>query len=78
MSQPPKTDLARELWETCPKCYGDLDRDGGGDLYCPEGHYRASGTAPAVDVDQGQRLIADGGPRPERSTAASRHGGSGE
>lgn len=62
MSQAPKTDLARELWETCPKCYGDLlaDRDGG--LYCPQGHYRAANaTSLPSDVDPGQKLIADGG-----------------
>jgi hypothetical protein len=62
MSQPPKTDLARVLWETCPKCYGQLDGDSHG-LYCPQGHYQTG--SPAVgptDLNEAdQRLIADGG-----------------
>ena len=62
MTQPPKTDLARELWMTCPKCYGDLRADRDGALVCPEGHYRFDNTTSVRgDVDPGQKLIADGG-----------------
>jgi ribosomal protein S27AE len=64
MSQAPKTDLARKLWETCPKCYGDLLADHDGGLYCPQGHYRAANaTSLPPDVEAGQKLIADGGDR---------------
>lgn len=77
MSQPPKTDLARELWETCPKCYGDLVGDRDGALYCPQGHYRAANaTSLPSDVDAGQKLIADGGACPECGSPAYRPEGS--
>jgi uncharacterized Zn finger protein (UPF0148 family) len=77
MSQAPKTDLARELWETCPECYGDLLADRDGALYCPQGHYRAANaTSLAPDVDAGQKLIADGGACPECGSAAYRPEGS--
>lgn len=62
MSQPPKTDLARELWETCPECYGELVADHDGGLYCPRGHYRAANaTSLTPEIKPGQRLRADGG-----------------
>jgi uncharacterized Zn finger protein (UPF0148 family) len=55
MSQAPKTDLARELWETCPECYGNLLADRDGALYCARGHYRAANaTSLPPDVDAGQ------------------------
>jgi hypothetical protein len=64
MSQPPKTDLARVLWETCPKCYGKLLADREGGLKCRLGHYRA---ANATSLP-GRRIVADGGNRWSMST----------
>lgn len=62
MSQAPKTDLARELWEMCPKCYGDLQPSTDGELVCPEGHYRAENATSLTPEDTGgSRLVADGG-----------------
>jgi uncharacterized Zn finger protein (UPF0148 family) len=79
MSQAPKTGTPRDLWETCPKCYGDLlaDRDGG--LYCPQGHYRAANATtlpPDADGGSGQMLVADGGGCPECGSPAYRREGS--
>jgi len=77
MSQAPKTDLARELWETCPKCYDELRNAPGGDLVCPTGHYRAeNATSLPADVDPGQKLVADGGACPECGSPAYRPEGS--
>jgi len=61
MSQAPKTDLARVLWETCPKCYGRLQPSPDGALVCPEGHYRAENATSLVPQDTGQQVMADGG-----------------
>ena len=61
MSQPPKTDLARKLWEMCPVGYGQLVPDGEGRLECGLGHYSAdNGTQPPHDPEPGRRIMADG------------------
>lgn len=63
MSQPPKTDAARLLWETCPECMGKLEPELGGDLVCPKGHYRAvdAATVEWREDTPANPLIADGG-----------------
>lgn len=63
MNQPPKTDLARDLWEMCPICYGELVSDQDTELYCPKGHYKADTTTTAlIGLKTGQEIVADGGP----------------